>query len=143
MTRAVWIFRRGRLCAKAVSAASGLRTAIASRRLYQSPILTRIKIASNAVRANQPIDDCPNGMTINAANRGPIALPAFPPTWKIDCASPLRPPEASCATREDSGWNTDEPQPISPTAIRIQTKPGAKASTSSPASVKHIPPASE
>ncbi|WP_418916517.1 Eco57I restriction-modification methylase domain-containing protein, partial [Alistipes putredinis] len=28
----------------------------------------------------------------------------------------MRPPEASWATREDSGWKTDEPQPISPTA---------------------------
>ncbi len=32
---------------------------------------------------------------------------------------PCLPPEASRATRDDSGWNTDEPMPISPAAIKI------------------------
>ena len=79
----------------------------------------------------------------SAASSGPMAPPALPPTWNIDCASPFRPPEASCATREDSGWKTEEPQPISPTASRMGTKPGATERVNSPSSVKHIPAASE
>ena len=82
-------------------------------------------------------------MTTSAASSGPKALPALPPTWKIDCASPLRPPDASWATRDDSGWKIDDPQPMSATARRIGAKPGARASAKSPASVKHIPAASE
>ena len=31
------------------------------------------------------------------------ADPTLPPTWKTDCASPCRPPEAIRATRDDSG----------------------------------------
>ena len=42
-------------------------------------------------------------MMIHAASSGPMALPALPPTWKIDCARPWRPPEARRAMREDSG----------------------------------------
>ena len=53
---------------------------------------------------------------MNAASSGPTAEPALPPTWKTDCASPCRPPEAIRATREDSGWNIDDPSPISAAA---------------------------
>ena len=35
---------------------------------------------SSAASANQPIEACPNGITISAASRGPMALPALPPT---------------------------------------------------------------
>ena len=80
---------------------------------------------------------------MSAASSGPRALPPLPPTWKMDCARLFRPPEAICATREASGWNTDEPQPISATDSRIGRKSGAKARASSPASVKHMPVASE
>ena len=97
-------------------------------------------MARIAAKANQPIEACPKGMTTSAASMAP---PALPPTWNIDCASPFRPPEASCATREDSGWKTEEPQPISPTASRMGTKPGATERVNSPSSVKHIPAASE
>ena len=113
------------------------------RSLYQFPILVRMRMARIAAKANQPIEACPKGMTTSAASSGPMAPPALPPTWNIDCASPFRPPEASCATREDSGWKTEEPQPISPTASRMGTKPGATERMSSPTSVKHIPVASE
>lgn len=50
---------------------------------------------------------------------------------------------ARVATREDSGWKTDEPQPIRPTAARMATNPGATESASSPAKVKHMPAARE
>ena len=143
MRSAFRIFRFERPGPAAPTAAAGLRADRANWRLYQFPIFTRMKIANSAASANHPIEACPNGITINAASRGPKALPALPPTWKIDCASPLRPPEASWATREDSGWKTDEPQPISPTDTRISENPGAAASASSPHSVKHIPTASE
>lgn len=100
-------------------------------------------MAATAARANHPIECWPKGITTRAASSGPSALPAFPPTWKIDCANPLRPPEASWATRDDSGWKTDDPHPIRLTDRRIHTKPGATASNSSPTSVKHMPTASE
>ena len=55
----------------------------------------------------------------SAASSGPTALPPLPPTWKMDCARLFRPPEAICATREASGWKTDEPPPIRATVSRI------------------------
>ena len=48
----------------------------------------------------------------------------------MDCARLFRPPDANCATREASGWNTDEPQPISATASKIGKKSGAKGGRS-------------
>ena len=42
------------------------------------------------------------------------------------------PPEAICATRDASGWNTEEPQPIIATARRIKKKFEAKASSNNP-----------
>ena len=80
---------------------------------------------------------------MSAASSGPTALPPLPPTWKIDCARLFLPPDAICATRDASGWNTDEPQPINATDSSIAMNPGAKANASSPASVKHMPSASE
>ena len=47
------------------------------------------------------------------------------------------------ATREDSGWNTDEPVPTSTAATSSQPKDGATDSSSRPASVKPIPTGSE
>jgi hypothetical protein len=38
--------------------------------------------------------------------------PVLPPTWNSDCARPWRPPEASRATRDASGWKIAEPMPI-------------------------------
>ena len=51
----------------------------------------------------------------------PAAWPVLPPTWNIDCARPWRPPDAMRATREASGWNTEDPMPISaaPSSTRI------------------------
>ncbi len=69
-------------------------------------------MAISAATANQAMLDCPRGMMMNAASRGPQADPTFPPTWNSDCASPCCPPEASRAMREDSGWNTADPLPI-------------------------------
>ena len=60
----------------------------------------------------QAIELCPCGNTTNAANKGPMACPVLPPTWNVDCANPCRPPEASRATRELSGWKTADPNPI-------------------------------
>ena len=73
-------------------------------------------MASSAASANQARLDWPCGMTIKATSRGPVALPAFPPTWNIDWASPCRPPEARRAMREDSGWKMDDPAPMSAAA---------------------------
>ena len=53
----------------------------------------------------------PRGTTMNAASSGPIAEPVLPPTWNSDCAKPWRPPDAMRATRDASGWNTEEPMP--------------------------------
>lgn len=45
-----------------------------------------------------------------------IALPVLPPTWKVDCAVPKRPPEARRAIREASGWKVAEPTPTTAAA---------------------------
>lgn len=82
-------------------------------------------------------------MTTNAASKGPNALPPFPPTWKMDCAKLFFPPDAIWATRDASGWNTEEPQPINATDKSSSMKFGANASAINPTSVKHIPVASE
>jgi len=68
---------------------------------------------------NQAMLLCPRGTTTKAASSGPTADPELPPTWNSDCASPCRPPEAIRATRDDSGWNTDDPTPTSAAATRI------------------------
>ncbi len=47
------------------------------------------------------------------------------------------------ATRDDSGWNTDDPIPMSATATRIMGKVGAIASRNMPTSVNPIPTGSE
>ena len=72
---------------------------------------------SSAGSANHATLCWPYGTITAAATSGPIALPVLPPTWKIDCAKPWRPPDASRATRDDSGWNTAEPRPTSAAAI--------------------------
>ena len=81
----------------------------------------------------------PYGSTMYAASSGPVAEPALPPTWNSDCAKPCRPPDASRATRDDSGWNTDEPMPTIATAKRITPYVGATESSSRPTSVKAMP----
>ena len=47
------------------------------------------------------------------------------------------------ATREDSGWNTEEPTPTSATAIRIAGKLEAVESSSKPLSENPMPTGSE
>ncbi len=74
-----------------------------------------------------------------AARSGPKAEPPLPPTWKMDCARLFLPPEAICATREAVGWKIEEPSPTMHTEMRISMKLLAKASSSSPMSVKHMP----
>ena len=71
---------------------------------------------SSATAENHATLDWPCGSTMKAASSGPAAEPKLPPTWNIDCARPCRPPEAMRATREDSGWNTEEPVPMSAAA---------------------------
>src|SRR5690242_21519034 len=43
------------------------------------------------------------------------------------------------ATRDDSGWNTDEPHPISATANNSTWYVGATDISTSPLNVKHMP----
>src|ERR1700742_1578382 len=81
--------------------------------LYQAPTHASTVMASSAASANQARLGCPRGMMIHAASRGPMAEPALPPTWNMDCASPCRPPDARRAMREDSGWKIAEPAPMS------------------------------
>ena len=66
----------------------------------------------------QATEDCPLGTMMKAASKGPLAVPMLPPTWNTDCAVPCRPPEASRAMRDDSGWNTADPRPTSAAASR-------------------------
>src|ERR1700748_1965395 len=87
------------------------REEMAGEAEYHFPTRNNMAIARSAARENQMIRDCPKGAMMAAANRGPSALPALPPTWNSDSAIPLRPPEARKATREDSGWKTAEPSP--------------------------------
>ena len=53
---------------------------------------------------------------MKAASSGPAEVPRLPPTWNTDCANPCLPPLAMRATREDSGWKTEEPLPMSAAA---------------------------
>ena len=92
-----------------------------------------------AARANQLIAPWPCGSTIAAAKSGPMALPPLPPTWKMDCARLLRPPDANWAAREASGWKTDEPRPTRPTERSISARVSLMESSRSPQRVKHIP----
>ena len=82
-------------------------------RLYQVPTCSSTSMANSATSENQEMLPCPRGTTTKAASSGPSAWPACPPTWNSDWANPCRPPEASRAMRVDSGWNTDDPVPIS------------------------------
>lgn len=74
------------------------------------------KMAARATSMNHATADCPYGMTMAAVSSGPIAVPVFPPTWKVDWAVPNRPPDASRAMREASGWNVAEPTPTTAAA---------------------------
>ena len=71
--------------------------------LYQLPTFINTAMAIKASKENQIICDCPKGTIIIAASNGPKALPVFPPTWKIDCASPRLSPAAIWATFDASG----------------------------------------
>src|SRR4051812_13432233 len=95
------------------------RAAIAGWRAYQTLTLLSMRIARNAAAENQATLPWPRGTTMKAASSGPIAEPALPPTWNSDWARPCRPPDAIRATRDASGWNTDEPRPTSAAASRI------------------------
>jgi hypothetical protein len=112
-------------------------------RRYQRPTLNSTMIPSSAASENQATLPCPRGSTMKAASSGPVAEPILPPTWNSDCASPCRPPEAKRATREDSGWNTDDPMPTSDAASSSTGKLDALASSSRPVRVKPMPTASE
>ncbi len=65
----------------------------------------------SAAPANQEAACWPYGTITAAAISGPRAVPKLPPTWNTDWASPWRPPEASRAMREASGWKMAEPMP--------------------------------
>ena len=79
--------------------------------LYQRPTCVSTMMANSATKANQTTPRWPSGTMMKAASSGPAAWPKLPPTWKIDCASPCRPPDAMRATRDPSGWKIDEPVP--------------------------------
>ena len=96
---------RARLCTGRLMVERRCRTyQVLTQESTKKPVIATIE--------NQPRLAWPNGMTMKAASSGPMALPALPPTWNSDCARPWRPPEASRATREDSGWKIAEPMPI-------------------------------
>src|SRR3569832_1955398 len=93
-------------------------------------------MASNAKSENTARLFWPCGSTTQAASSGPNDAPALPPTWKIDCARPCRPPEAMRATRDASGWKIDGPLPTSAAAASSSGNVVACDSNSSPARVK-------
>ena len=86
---------------------------------------------------------CPRGRTMNAASSGPSDEPKLPPVWNSDCAKPWRPPDASRAMRDDSGWKTADPTPTSPAASSSSPNRDANASSNRPTSVTLMPAASE
>ena len=95
------------------------RPALATRcARYQLPTCQSTAIAISAAAENAATLGRPNGMMTQAAASGPMAWPALPPTWKIDWAKPWRPPEASRAMREDSGWKIAEPVPTKAAATK-------------------------
>ena len=112
-------------------------------RAYQRPTCNSTTIASSAASENHATLPRPCGTITHAASSGPTAEPTLPPTWNSDCANPGRPPEAMRATREDSGWNTDEPDPTKAAASSNTGKLGATASNSRPHKVKPMPTGSE
>src|SRR5260370_28459075 len=65
------------------------------------PIFASSTMASSARNENHAMFACP--LMNSNASKGPMAEPAFPPTWNSDWAMPCCPPEAMRATREDSG----------------------------------------
>src|SRR4051794_10251707 len=110
-----------------------------SRARYQAPTRASTATQHSAAAENQAMLACPFGTTTRAASSGPIAEPALPPTWKSDCASPGRPPEAIRAMREDSGWKIEDPRPTSAAArITIANRPATERRRS-PQSEKPIP----
>ena len=80
---------------------------------YQPPTRHSTTMPTSDAAVNQDTLVWPNGTTMKAASNGPAAWPKFPPSWNTDCAKPNRPPDASRATRDDSGWKMAEPRPIS------------------------------
>ena len=96
--------------------AFGLAGTIAPEFLYQVPTCHRNAIATSAASENQPMLAWPRGSTTKAASSGPSDEPALPPTWNSDCAKPWRPPDATRAIRDDSGWKIDDPTPTSAAA---------------------------
>ena len=72
-----------------------------------------------------------------------MAVPVLPPTWNTDCAKPCCPPEASRATRDDSGWKMADPMPTKAAASSTIPKLGANASSTIPTRVDTMPSGSE
>ena len=66
-----------------------------------------------------------------------------PPIWNRDWAKPGWLPAAMRATREDSGWKTDEPMPISMADSSTAPKLPACDRESKPIRVKPMPRGSE
>ena len=112
-------------------------------RAYQRPIPLSMAMPAKATRQNQARLLRPFGSTTKAASSGPSEEPKFPPTWKIDCAKPWRPPEASLAMREDSGWKIDEPIPSIVAPPSSSPYERANASTSSPSIDSAMPTGSD
>ena len=102
-----------------------------------------MSIPATAATENHVRLPWPHGTTMKAASSGPRADPPLPPTWNSDWASPCRPPDASRAIRDASGWNTADPTPTSAAASRMAGKLSAADSSNRPDRVTPIPIASE
>ena len=74
-----------------------------------------------------------------ATSSGPTDVPRLPPTWKMDCAMPLRPCDASDVMREASGCSVAEPMPTMATATNTAPSDPAKANSTMPVAVQHMP----
>ncbi len=96
-----------------------------------------------AAPENQAALCWPRGTTTNAASSGPMADPVLPPTWNSDWANPCRPPDASRATRLDSGWKTAEPSPTIAAESSRTGKLHATESARMPTRLSPMPATSE
>src|SRR5882762_7474874 len=120
-----------------------LETPRGLRSSYHRPTRNSTTMAASASNEHQARLDWPRGTTKYAASSGPSDDPKLPPTCKSDCDSPCCPPDATRATRDDSGWNTADPTPMRPVATRMVPRFAADDRRRMPTSDTSIPITSE